>query len=1049
MADVQGNDTRWPSGSGEMARRIRAHDWGATPIGPIDRWPRSLREAVDLMLVMPGPANVWWGPEHVQIYNDAYVAIARDRHPASLGRPARETWPEIHARVLGPAMDAALAGVATRLVDLSVQLEGPDGRFEERVFDASWTPIHHPQGGFGGALEVLFEVTDRRRALSALRESEARHRLLIERWAQAVWETDADGIVVADSPTWRAYTGQSQADWLGYGWLDAIHPDDRGHAEQQWREAMATHGVVDAEFRLRAPDGGWRWTNVRAVPALDANGNVEKWAGINLDVDARRRAEDALRKGEAKYRALYEGIDEGFCIIEVLFDADGKACDYAFVETNPVFEQQAGFRVAIGQRIREIAPRHEQHWFDVYGEVALTGKAARFEHRAATFGVIYDVFAFRVDEPDLRRVAVLFRDVTARRHQEARLRESEERQTFLLTLSDVLRPLDDPTAIHEAAMRLLVGRFGVARATYLEIAPEGDTTLPSWRDEVDGPRASQGGRIPDFIAAHLEALRSGRTVVVGGADDAPRSPGDRAVDTRVAIAVPLVEDGRLVAVVAVEADTPRRWTGAQVRVLEEIAERTWAAVERARAEAALRASEDRFRKFGDASSDVLWMVDAATGRLDYLSSAFERVWGVPRASVMADLSLWVRMLHPDDRSQAMTALPRALAGEAVTQEYRIVRSDGAIRYITDVGFPIRDASGRIVRVGGVAQDLTERRQAEHAVRAAERRQRALIEGVPQLVWRAVDGGHWTWASPQWTAFTGQSEADSRDWGWLAPVHPDDREPTMRIWAGAIERGEFQAEYRLFHASEGRHRWFQTRATPVRDDAGDIVEWLGTSTDIHELRELQERQRVLVAELQHRTRNLMGVVRAIFDKTARASVGTTDLRTRFQDRLESLARVQGLLSRLREGDRVTFDELIRTELSALHGGEDRVTLVGPPGVRLRSSTVQTLAMALHELATNAVKYGALGQPGAHLTVAWSFKPSGHDGRPWLHVDWRETAVVMPPSGSRPAGTGQGRELIEQALPYQLDAETSYTLGPDGVHCTISIPVSASAEVPRDG
>jgi two-component sensor histidine kinase len=201
--------------------------------------------------------------------------------------------------------------------------------------------------------------------------------------------------------------------------------------------------------------------------------------------------------------------------------------------------------------------------------------------------------------------------------------------------------------------------------------------------------------------------------------------------------------------------------------------------------------------------------------------------------------------------------------------------------------------------------------------------------------------------------------------------------------------------------------------------------------------------VLVAELQHRTRNLMGVIRSMVDKTGRASADLANFRAQFHDRLEALARVQGLLSRLNEHDRVTFDELIESELEALEGSSaDHVSLEGPRGVRLRSSMVQTLAMALHELATNAVKYGALGQPRGRLAVTWSLDLNGAGGRPWLHVDWRESGVTMPPVGSTPNGGGQGRELIERALPYQLSAKTSYELGADGVHCTISMPVSVS-------
>jgi two-component sensor histidine kinase len=156
----------------------------------------------------------------------------------------------------------------------------------------------------------------------------------------------------------------------------------------------------------------------------------------------------------------------------------------------------------------------------------------------------------------------------------------------------------------------------------------------------------------------------------------------------------------------------------------------------------------------------------------------------------------------------------------------------------------------------------------------------------------------------------------------------------------------------------------------------------------------------------------------------------------------LARVQGLLSRLNEHDRVTFSELIQGEMMAMGADANRVTLSGPKDIRLRSSTVQMLAMALHELATNAVKYGALSQPSGQLAVNWSLDPAGEDGKPWLHISWHERGVALPPAAATPPDGGQGRELIEQALPYQLGTRTSFELGSDGVHCSISVPVSAT-------
>jgi two-component sensor histidine kinase len=208
-----------------------------------------------------------------------------------------------------------------------------------------------------------------------------------------------------------------------------------------------------------------------------------------------------------------------------------------------------------------------------------------------------------------------------------------------------------------------------------------------------------------------------------------------------------------------------------------------------------------------------------------------------------------------------------------------------------------------------------------------------------------------------------------------------------------------------------------------------------------LRDREERLAVMLAELQHRTRNLISVVGTIADNTLRTSNTFDDFKASYHDRLEALGHAQGLLFRKTEGGRVTFDELIEAELSAQSvrvGDGGPVTLDGPKGVQLRSGTVQTLAMALHELVTNAVKYGALRQPNAHLTVRWRQETLAESGKPRLHVDWKESGVEMPPLGA--GTTGQGRELIERALPYQFGAQTTFALEADGVHCTISLPAS---------
>ena len=273
--------------------------------------------------------------------------------------------------------------------------------------------------------------------------------------------------------------------------------------------------------------------------------------------------------------------------------------------------------------------------------------------------------------------------------------------------------------------------------------------------------------------------------------------------------------------------------------------------------------------------------------------------------------------------------------------------------------------------------------------------------------------------------------------------PEDREAGQPEKEFDTARREGKAPNVRWHIrKDGTRVFIDGQTTALKSPDGTIHGFMKIGQDVTDRREWEEQQQILVAELQHRTRNLIAVVRSLAEKTAQASTDLMDFRSRFRDRLDALALVQGLLSQLESNERVSFDELIYAQLAALDGHGERVKLDGPPGVKLRSSTVQILALALHELATNAVKYGALSQPHASLTIAWRLKSNAVDGTPWLHIDWRETGVVISPETRTMDRLGQGRELIERALPYQLGASTRYVLGAEGVHCTVSIPVSRS-------
>lgn len=634
------------------------------------------------------------------------------------------------------------------------------------------------------------------------------------------------------------------------------------------------------------------------------------------------------------------------------------------------------------------------------------------------------------------------RDVTDRRVMEDQLAETEHRQAFLLKLSDRLRPLADPAVIEGEACRLLAEELGANHAHYGEIDErQGVGTIK--RDFARGGLPSLVGRIPlaDFgdIISHYK--RGGTMVVPDVPSSALLSPADRratvALHMQSLVTVPLIKDGQIVGALVVAEGETRAWTDAEVRLVEETAERIWAAIERARAETALRESEERLRGFAEASSDVLWIAHAETRRLEYLSPAYEVVWGEARDAIMTDLGRWNERLHPEDTAAAGEGFGRLLRGERYQAEYRIVRPDGGVRYIQDTGFPIVQ-DGRVVRVAGVAQDLTERRLAELALAGNERRLRGLMEALPQLVWRGSGEAQWSWASPQWTAYTGQTDAESRGEGWLDALHPDDRDAALRAWAGAATFGGFLIDYRI-RDREGVHRWFRTQARPIRDEEGRILEWVGTSTDVDELLRLQRHQRLLLAELQHRVRNTLGVVRSIVRRTADTSRSVGDMEGHLQGRLAAFSRVQAALTRAAEAG-VELADLVDDELLAHAAREGEAIRVGGPEVHLPPRAAEALSLAVHELTSNAVKHGALSTDTGRLEVAWL--TDVRDEAEWLHFTWQEFGVRLP--ANAPAREGFGLELLERSLPYELDANTRAEFLPTGFRFTLSMPLPAAGE-----
>jgi PAS domain S-box-containing protein len=345
-----------------------------------------------------------------------------------------------------------------------------------------------------------------------------------------------------------------------------------------------------------------------------------------------------------------------------------------------------------------------------------------------------------------------------------------------------------------------------------------------------------------------------------------------------------------------------------------------------------------------------------------------------------------------------------------------------------------------------AADLIDQRHAQRTVRESEERLRLAIDVGRLATWDwNLDTGAVSWSDEHYRihGYTVGEVTPSYE-AWVARVHPEDLAGTQAaLMRARDEHREYAHEFRTLHPN-GTVRWCDARGRFFYDLQERPVRMIGTMQDTTERRAWAERQQVLVSELQHRTRNLLGVVSSIAQQTMAQTGPTEAFREQFNDRLSALSRVQGLLSRS-DQEPITIGVLVQTELDALGSADmkDRIHLDGPP-VRLRKAHVQTFALALHELATNARKYGALTTEHGQLRVTWRTYAADDDGQR-LALEWVEDGIIRQREEQSPVTRGgYGRELIERALPYALDAKTRYELDETQVRCSIDLPLERAGQ-----
>ncbi len=447
--------------------------------------------------------------------------------------------------------------------------------------------------------------------------------------------------------------------------------------------------------------------------------------------------------------------------------------------------------------------------------------------------------------------------------------------------------------------------------------------------------------------------------------------------------------------------------------------------------------DERLRIALEAGRMGTWRFDLATGEQVWSAGQYA-IFGLEPDGRPPTRELFMALVHPEDHHLVeFNAEDIRREGTYLDSEFRIIRPDGTIRWVAAHALARFGEDGKPAQIIGVNQDVTDQKRWEEALRVSEERLRQFGESSSDVLWvRDAETLQWEYLSPAFDKTYGISRQDALRGdnfaSWIELIVPDDREwahaQIAKVRAG--ERATF--EYRIRRPVDGEIRWLRNTDFPMRDADGRVVRIGGIGHDLTDLKAAEDHQRVLLAELQHRVRNTLTVIRSIARRTAKGRDSVAEYAEQLEGRIDAFARVQSAVTR-NHSLAVELGGIVREEMHASAAPPELVTMHGP-ALWLQPKPAESVALAIHELATNAVKHGALRHPGGRVRVVWSVAAGASGDR--LEFRWEETGLT---GLARPSRRGFGMEILERSLTFDLAATTTLDYEPTGLVCTISIPI----------
>jgi len=663
-------------------------------------------------------------------------------------------------------------------------------------------------------LVMIQDITERRAVQDQVERMSERLLLATQSANLGIWDWDVQGNVLEwDQAMRRIYGMSATAEASFDAWAAALHPDDRAQALVDIDETVRNGKTYDTEFRVLRPDGEVRNVKSYGRAQKGADGRVVRITGINLDMTEQRRAEESVKRSQALFSATVNTTDDGIAAVDR---------DLRITMVNEALraavQKYLGFEPAAGmEAVCLVAPERHDKVRRLLARV-LKGERQRAESvfRSPGGEVRYldeRYSPIRDAQGEVVGAAVFVRDVTMRRHAEQ-------------TVQAIVKGTS--ATLGEQFFRSLVVELAAALNTRYAFVGELVASNP---ERIKTVAVCAAGQIVDNFEYLLDGTPSAQAMAAGVCF-VPRDVQKQFASVRLLAEMQVqsyvgvrltAASGRALGVLAVMHDEPVRQSAVGQTILGIFAARAGAELERLQAESERRRIQEGLRLAQQVGNVGSWERDLAQDTLSWSEQTYRITQQDPQRFVLTRAS-WLELVHPDDRPRLLALAEDAIAGRRpYAMDHRIQLPDGSIRYVHQRAEVVRDADGTPVRLVGTMQDITERKQAEEALRRSERRFRQLVESTDVVPWSAdPDTLRFTYVGPQAVKLLGYALEQWYDDGfWLERMHPDDRGWALRKVKSALAQGrDTDLEYRMLTA-DGRTVWLRDSFSVMQDESGQV------------------------------------------------------------------------------------------------------------------------------------------------------------------------------------------------------------------------------------